>query len=266
MKRIGGLFDRVFSEDNLYLAYLDARHGKRKKRACFEFESNLGYNLHRLYDDIQTGTYEPDPYFKFTVYEPKERIIYAPSFADIVVQHAIYRIVYPIFNRTFISTSFACRIGYGTHKASRCVLSMIRKYDDNLYSLKLDVRKFFYSINRSILEQLIRKKIKDDRLINAMMLFTKMDSSIGIPIGNLLSQLYALIYLNPVDHFIKRELKINDYARYVDDMVIVGLERDECLMVKRRVEDFLATRLDLKLSKHTIQKISRGINFVGYRM
>ena len=265
MKRIGNLFNIVFSKDNLYNAYLDARKGKRKKRACFEFEKNLGAEINALYQEIHHGIYTPQPYFKFVVYEPKERIIHAPAFKDIVVQHAIYRVVYSIFNKTFISTSFACRIGYGTHKASDYTQNALRQYDTDLYTLKLDIRKFFYSRNRNILRNLIEQKIKDKQLVDVMMLFTIMDSPIGIPIGNLLSQIYALIYLNPLDHFVKRVLKIKHYVRYVDDFILFGLTRDQCLEYRAQIVEFIRGKLELGLSKSTIQKVKRGINFVGYR-
>ena len=265
MKRIGNLFDIVFGKENFYFAYLDARKGKRKKRACFEFEKNLGAELDALYQEIHNETYRPQPYFKFIVYEPKERVIHAPAFKDIVVQHAIYRIIYNIFNRSFIDTSFACRIGYGTHRASDYTQNALRQYDSELYTLKLDIRKFFHSINRNILRKLIERKIKDKRLIDNMMLFAMMDSPTGIPIGNLLSQIYALIYLNPLDHFVKRVLKIKHYVRYVDDFILLGVTRDECLKYRKQIVEFIKENLELELSKSTIQKIKRGINFVGYR-
>jgi len=265
MKRIGNLFDRTFSEENLYQAYLDARKGKRKKRACFKFEVGLGANLAQLHSEISGGTYRPRPYFQFVVYEPKRRVIYAPDFRDVVVQHAIYRVVYPIFDRTFISTSFACRKGYGTHRASDYTQRALRAYSGDLYTLKLDIRRFFYSIDRAILRALIERKIKDARLVDMMMLFAEHDEPLGIPIGNLLSQLYALIYLNPLDHFVKRELKVKHYVRYVDDFILIGLERDQCLEYRERIKSFLIDRLHLEVSKSTIQKIKRGVNFVGYR-
>ncbi|TSA08009.1 MAG: hypothetical protein D4R73_09135 [Deltaproteobacteria bacterium] len=264
MKRFGNLFERAFSKSNLYHAYLDARRGKRGKRACFEFEINLGSNLAALYEEVHAGSYQPQPYFKFMVYEPKPRVIYAPAFRDIVLQHAIYRVIYPIFDRTFISTSFACRNGYGTHKASDYTQKALRHYGNDAYILKLDVRKFFYSIDRQILRGLIEGKIKDRRLVDAMMLFADTGDPLGIPIGNLLSQLYALIYLNPVDHFIKRVLKVRHYVRYVDDMVLIGLSREQALAYRGLIVEYLKTKLHLELSKSTIQRIKRGVNFVGY--
>ena len=265
MKRYGNLFRRIFSEENLYYAYLDARRGKRKKAACFEFEKNLGGNIAALFHEISQGRYSPRPYFKFRVYEPKERVVHAPSFRDIVVQHAIYRIVYDIFNRTFISTSFACRRGYGTHRASDYTQWALRQHGPDEYTLKLDIRKFFYSIDRDILRRQIERKIKDRRVVDIMMLFADMDEPIGIPIGNLLSQIYALIYLNPMDHFIKRVLKIKHYVRYVDDFILIGLTRAQCLEYRKILIAWLAENLRLALSKSTIQKVKKGLNFVGYR-
>ncbi len=265
MKRYGGLFDTVFSRENLYHAYLDARRGKRSKRACFEFEKNLGANMQSLYSRIHSGVYQPDPYFQFRVYEPKERVVHAPSFRDIVVQHAIYRIIYGIFNRSFISTSFACRTGYGTHKASDYTQKALRCYSGDRYTLKLDIRKFFYSINRETLRTLVERKIKDSKLVNIMMLFAQKEGPVGIPIGNLLSQIYALIYLNPLDHFVKRILRIRHYVRYVDDFILFGLSRNQCLEMRAIIISFLKKTLSLVLSKSTIQKIKKGVNFAGYR-
>lgn len=265
MKRYGNLFEKAFSKENLYSAYLDVRKGKRKKKACFEFEINLGANLNSLYDRIHNGSYKPDPYFKFVVYEPKKRIIHAPSFRDIVVQHAIYRTVYDIFDRSFINTSFACRKGFGIHKASDYTQMVLRRCDDDEYTLKLDIRKFFHSIDRGVLRQLIVCKIKDKNILDIMMLFTKKGGSTGIPIGNLLSQIYATIYLSPLDHCIKRNFKIKYYARYVDDFILFGLTRNECLKYRAQIIKFIKYNLGLELSKSTIQKIKRGVNFVGYR-
>ena len=265
MKRIGNLFNTAFNRDNLYLAYIDARKGKRKKQACFNFETALGSNLDSLYQEIHDGCYQPQPYKSFTVYEPKERIIYAPAFRDTVVQHAIYRVIYSIFDRTFIDQSFACREGMGTHRCSELAQKYMRACGDDEYSLKLDIRKFFYSIDRGILQELIEKKIKDKQLVNIMMMFAKMDTPKGIPIGNLLSQIYALIFMNPVDHFVKRELKVKKYIRYVDDFILFGLTRDQCLKYREKIIAFIDKNLKLKLSKSTIQKIKKGINFVGYR-
>lgn len=265
MKRHGNLFDRCFSAENLYAAYLDARKGKRAKRAVFEFEKRLGPNLAELREEILTGTYQPRPYFSFMVQERKPRLIHAPAFRDVVAQHAIYRIVYPLFDRTFIDQSYACRKGKGTHRCADYVQQAMRQYPGDRYTLHLDVRKFFYTIDRAILRELLKRVIKDERLLTVMGLYAEHGDPLGIPIGNLLSQLYALIYLNPVDHYIKRVLKVRHYARYVDDLVLIGLTRDEALMARDAIAVFLRDRLGLSLSKAGLALVKRGVNFVGYR-
>lgn len=264
MKRHGHLFDKAFSRENLYEAYLDASRCKHKKRACFNFERRLARNLDMLHEKLHAGTYRPQPYYTFTVYEPKARQIYAPSFCDLVVQHAIYRVIYPIFNAGFIDQSFACRIGKGTHKAADYAQQALRDSPAVSYTIKLDIRKFFYRINRSILQTQIERKIKDRRLVSVMMLFADYGQPVGIPIGNLLSQTYALIYLNPLDHFIKRDIGAARYCRYVDDFIIFGVTRAQCLEYLDRIKSFI-TGLGLELSKYTIAPVRRGINFVGYR-
>ena len=264
-KRVGFLCEKAFTREALYEAYLVARKGKRKKRATLNFEKRLGAELDSLYNELQNGTYKPKSYVTFYVYEPKKREIKAPAFRDLVVQHAIYKVIYPIFDRKFIHTSYACRKGGGTHKASAYTQKEIRKYSGNDYFAKLDIKKFFYSIWRFILEKMFYKVIKDKRFVSIMMMFADLPNSLGIPIGNLLSQLYALIFLNPLDHFIKRVLKIKSYVRYVDDFVMIGLGLEKAKEFKNACEEFVIKKLGLQLSHWHIQKIKRGINYVGYR-
>lgn len=264
-KKIGYLFEKAFTKENLYLAYLDARKGKRKKRATLNFEKSLWNNIEDLYLKLHNGIYRPRPYLQFMVYEPKPRVINAPAFRDLVVQHAIYRVIYPIFNKTFIHSSYACRKGGGTHKASSYTQAQMKKYSGELYFLKLDIKKFFYSIDRTILRKFFENKIKDERFIDVMCEFIEMNTKKGIPIGNLLSQIYALIYLNKLDHFILRNLKVNSYVRYVDDFILIGLTLNEAKDFKEKIETFVKEKLNLELSHWHIQKIKRGINFVGYR-
>lgn len=264
-KRVGNLYQQAFSKEALYGAYLNARKGKRKKLATFEFEKNIGAQIEQLFIELNDGTYKPRPYIKFEIYEPKQRTIYAPHFRDLVVQHAIYSVIYNIFDKTFIDHSYACRKGKGTHAASTYTQKEMRKYEGDLYYVKLDIKKFFYNIDRDILKKLFEKKIKDKKFVELMMKFTDIGTPKGIPIGNLLSQIYALIYMNPVDQFIKRELKAKSYARYVDDMVIIGVSREEAVRIKDEVESFVKHELCLEYSHWMISKIKRGINFVGYR-
>lgn len=265
MKRAGYLFEQAFTHESLYQAWIDASAGKRGKRATLEFGRNLAANLDALHAAIHNGSYTPRPYKEFLVYEPKERTIFAPAFCDLVVQHAIYRLIYPIFNRTFIDQSYACRKGKGTHSAADYAQSALRRSDPNSYLLQMDIKRFFYSVDRTVLRRQIERQIKDARFVNLMMQFADYGEPLGIPIGNLLSQTYALIYLNPLDHFIKRELGARRYCRYVDDFVIFGWPRDRCLDALERIADFIDVELKLSLSRFSLHKCKRGLNFVGYR-
>ena len=265
MKRYGNLFAAATSHDALYQGYLDARSGKRARHACHAFERALGANLHALHEELQGGHYQPLPYNTFTIREPKPRSISAPAFRDRVVQHAAYGVIQPIFDATFIDQSFACRPGLGTHAAADYVQRSLAASAPDSYTVHLDVRKFYYSIDRGTLLQLLQRKIKDARLLALMMQFASAPQPLGLPIGNLLSQLYALVYLNPVDHFIKRTLKVQRYARYVDDLMLMDLSRTEAFAARNAVEAFLRDELQLSLSKATVQPTRRGVNFVGFR-
>ncbi|MCY1347249.1 group II intron reverse transcriptase/maturase [compost metagenome] len=266
MKRYGHLYEQSFSRAALWQGYVDARRSKAGRRACYQFERHLGAELEALHEELATGSYQPRPYFQFMVYEPKPRQIYAPAFRDCVVQHAIYNTVRPIFDRTFIDQSFACRPGLGTHRAADYAQRALQRAPAGSYTLQLDIRRFFYRIDRQILRRLIERKIKDARLVDVMMLFAQHDEPVGIPIGNLLSQLYALIYLNPVDHYVTRQLKPPaGYCRYVDDFILFGLTREQALEYRQRIVAFLGRELHLELSRSTIAPTRRGVNFVGYR-
>ncbi|MDD3757716.1 MAG: reverse transcriptase/maturase family protein [Advenella sp.] len=265
MRRIGNLFEQTFTRRALYDAYLDARKRKRGKRSCFVFEKNLSANIEFLHNGLMNGTYKAKPYYQFYVYEPKKRLISAPAFRDRVVQHAIYNVIRPIFDRKFIDHSYACRLGKGTHSASDYVHNALQASDKDSYVLQLDIRRYYYSLDREILRAQIEKVIKDKRMVDLVMSFAVTNEPLGAPIGNLLSQLFGLIYLNPLDHFVKRELKVKHYARYVDDFVLIGIAREQAIEYKARVIEFLDAKLHLSLSKSSIHKVSKGINFVGFR-
>lgn len=264
-KRHGALFERMFTLDALYLAYLKARQRKRKKFTIAAFECNLGANLQRLHDELHSGTYQPRPYKTFEVFEPKRRVIYAPHFRDVVVQHAMYAVLYPIMDASFCCESWGCRVGKGTHGAADRAQRYLRASRPDSYILQLDVRKFFYRIDRDILAALWARKIKDQRVLTLLGAFASYPDATGIPIGNLLSQLGSLVYLNPLDHFIKRELGIARYVRYVDDFILFDLDREQAHQLRERIETWMTDHLRLELSKWSVHQVKRGINFVGFR-
>jgi retron-type reverse transcriptase len=264
-KRFGHLYEACFTPEALHAAYVRARRGKRKRGAVLEFECDLGANLHRLRERLLADDYRPGPSVQFMVREPKPRLITAPTFRDTIVQHAIYAQVYPIFDRGFIHDSYGCRVGKGTHRASDQAQRFLRASRPDSYTLQIDIRRFYYSIDRLILRHLVERTIKDRRLVELMMRFAWQDSPLGIPIGSLLSQLFALVYLDPFDHWVKREVGIRHYVRYVDDAIFFDLQRDQALALRVAVVDWLDAHLHLALSRFTIAPVSRGVNFVGFR-
>ena len=251
--------------DNLYDGFKAASKGKRNRKAIFDFENNLFDELQQLSEELKNKTYKPRGYRTFKVYEPKEREITAPQFRDSVVQHTIYNLIYEIFDKGFIHQSYGCRKGKGTHKASVQLQTYMRKCDGNDYYLQLDIRKYYYSINHNILRESISRKIKDVDLVDLIMLFVDTIKKIGLFIGNILSQLFGLIYLDRLDHFIKRTLKQKYYLRYVDDFIIVGLSFEEAKRLLDIIKKYIYRELKLVLSKFRIAKIKKGSNFVGYR-
>lgn len=250
--------------DVLYQAFLNARKGKGNKKTIYKFENSLSENLQKIRTRILSNLYKPDEPRKFFITEPKKREIAAPSFEDAVVQHAIYMLVYPIFDRSFIFDSYGCRKGKGTHKCSNKVQSMMRKCSGDEYFLQLDIKKYYYSIPHDLLKERIERKIKDKDLVDLMMRFAG-ENGKGLFIGNLLSQLYGLVYLDRLDHWIKRVKKKRYYARYVDDFVIIGLSINEAKELKIDIEKYIKEKMGLEFSKFHIAKIKKGINFVGFR-
>lgn len=189
LKRRGNLYEEIISSENMFQAFKDAKSSKRNNKTVYEFELNFGREMGDLLLELQKGTYKPKPYNKFYVYEPKKRVIYAPAFRDTVVQHALYRVVYPIFERTFITQSHGCRRDHGCHSASDYLLKRMRTCDGDEYFLQLDIKKYFYSFDRSVLRKLLERKIKDKRVVDLLMMFADFEGDRGVPIGNLLSQL-----------------------------------------------------------------------------
>ena len=169
-KRHGDLYDKMLTLDALHAAYLRGRRGKRRTRSVAEFEANLGSELLQLQQELVVSTYRPRPYRKFWINETgKPRLIAAPAFRDVVVQHALYGLVYPIFDKTFCFDSYGCRKGKGTHRAADRAQQFLRESPDGTAFLQMDIRKFYYRIDRARLRRLIEQKIKDRRIIELMM-------------------------------------------------------------------------------------------------
>lgn len=265
MKRTGHLYPQICTQAALLAAFHKAGDRKRSHRACFEFSRNLGTNLATLQLELEAVVYVPKKPNKFWVTDGrKPRLIEAPAFRDLVVQHAVYAVIAPLFERRYIDTSFACRVGRGTHQAADWLQNIIRQAPRTDWVLHVDVRKFFYSIDRSILMGLLERVIKDQNLLGLLSQFAHRDSPTGVPIGNLMSQTFANIYLNSLDQFCKRTLKVPHYGRYMDDSIMLAPDRATGAAWLASIRAHLAS-LGLEISHYSLHPVKRGANFCGFR-
>lgn len=297
------MFADICNLEQLVSAYYLARRGKRGKPRICQFDFFLESNLVKLKYLLDSGNYTPSPYAHFTIFDPKTRQVAAPAFRDRVLQHALVHTIEPFFEKKFIFDSYACRKGKGTHfgakrvkkflMAARC----INGREKEIYVLQCDIEKFFQSISWDILLSLVTKTIHCPQTLdlikkiittherttrieeeNQLPLFsstTNLDSEAvsvklckGLPIGNLTSQLFANIYLNELDHFVKETLRERWYARYMDDFLIVHSDKGHLKQMREKIRSFLKEELALNLhrKKVTIKNVKDGVPFVGYRI
>jgi len=263
------VFEKIICLENLFLAWREFRKGKRNKSDVQSFEFNLEDNLFELYQELKNGTYCHSDYTAFNICDPKLRRIHKAHVRDRVLHHAVFRILYPIFDKSFIFDSYSCRIEKGSHRAINRLEKFCRKSSknnsQNIFALKCDIKKFFDSVNQEILLGLIKSKINDK---NAIWLIEKIIKSFssGLPLGNVTSQLFANIYLNELDQFIKHKLKIKYYLRYCDDFIILDKDRNSLEKLIYQINAFLSNRLKLSLhsGKIAVRKYHQGIDFLGY--
>lgn len=268
MKRAGKLYEEICGFDNLYLAWEKARKAKPINIETLKFAYRLEENLFRLQKELTLQTYEHGQYWRFMVYDPKSREIWAAPFKDRVVHHALCNVIEPIFDRSFIPHTYACRKDKGAHKGV-VRLSRFLQNPENRYCLKCDISKYFPSVNHDILISLIERKIKDKKVLWLINKILKSGGQKqGIPIGNLSSQLFANLYLNPLDYFIKHSLKIRYYVRYMDDFVILSSDVKNLQKTIDQIRNFLDKEMKLKLhpKKAVIFPVKHGIDFLGFRV
>jgi len=266
------IYSGVYEFANLYNAYQKAVKAKRYKDDIMDFSYNLELNLIKISHHLKNHTYVPGKYHRFKVYEPKKREIAALPFRDRIVQHAFNNVVEPIFDKAFIFDSYACRKGKGTHKGMYRIVDFLRKLSPSAYCLKGDIANYFPSIKHAILLNLIEKKIKDGDLMKLVKVIifsnhTRGKSGYGIPVGNLTSQIFANIYLDYFDYFIKHQLHCKYYVRYVDDFIVLDEDKRVLGKIFKQSEEFLHQNLELKLNrKSSIFPVKQGIDFLGYRI
>ncbi|MBC7233297.1 MAG: RNA-dependent DNA polymerase [Chloroflexi bacterium] len=278
------LYEQLCSWDNLLLAYRKAAKGKRGLPPVAAFEYLLEDNLVALQQRLMEQSYEPSPYSSFYIHEPKRRLISAAPFRDRVVHHALCNVIEPLFERSFIADSYANRVGKGTHRALDRCQQFARCYP---YVLQCDVRQFFPSIDHAILRDILARKITDARVMwlverilasGVGVLSEEYDMAWfpgddlmavmrprGLPIGNLTSQFWANCYLNPFDHFIKRELRCFAYVRYVDDFLLFSDDKQKLWEWKKAIIQRLARlRLVIHEERAQVHPVSEGIPFLGF--
>lgn len=259
--------------DNLLLAWKEFIKGKRNREDVQEFSLSLMDNILSLNQDLSNHTYKHGEYQAFNINDPKPRNIHKASVRDRLLHHAIYRILYPFFDRTFISDSFSCRINKGTHKALNRFRYFFRKVSENntrtCWVLKCDIKRFFENIDHEALLKILNKFITDKEvvwLLDNIIGSFQVRPGKGLPLGNLTSQLFVNIYMNEFDQFMKHSLKARYYIRYADDFVILSKDKSWLQEILPKIGYFLEERLKLNLhpNKVFIKTISSGLDFLGW--
>jgi RNA-directed DNA polymerase len=271
--QLGHKFEEIISLDNLLAAWQEFLRGKRNRKDVQEFSANLMDNIFLLHHDLAYHVYEHGGYEAFKINDPKPRDIHKAGVRDRLLHHAVYRILYPFFERTFIADSYSCQIGKGTHKALDRFRQFAYRASKNntqtCYVLKGDIRKFFASIDQDILLNLLREYIPDKNIIwlleKIVTSFSSSGKGIGLPLGNLTSQLFVNIYMNRFDQFVKHKLKAGYYIRYADDFVIFSHNRKWLEFYIQAIKNFLCNELKLELhpDKLFIKTIASGVDFLG---
>lgn len=270
MKRHGHLFAQVLAFDNLLQAARRAQRGKRDRLSAARFCFHLETELLALQQELRAGTYRMRPYHTFRIYEPKQRQICAADFRDRVVHHAVCAVLDPLFEACLIHDTYACRRGKGTHAAVQRVQAFTRRWP---FVLTCDVRQYFASIDHAVLKHLLRRKLKDPQLLTLLeqIIDHPLPGSApgkGLPIGNLTSQYFANLYLGELDHFLKEQLRVKGYVRYMDDFLVLGDDKTFLHETLSAMRHFLhaTLRLTLKETAVHIAPVTQGVAFLGFRI
>lgn len=262
------LYPQLLSFPYLYQCYRKVVTGKRKSGPILSLMDSAEHHIHELLSQLTSGTYTPLGYSQFFVFEPKRRLVSAPHERDRLLHRAVYDVLYPLFDPTFIHDSYACRVNRGTHSGIKRAQYFIRKARGPegrpVYVLKADIKHYFSSVSHDVLKDILRSKISCQRMLE--LLFIVIDSHPeGIPLGNLTSQLFANIYLHELDWYVKHTLKCELYMRYMDDFILVSNDKEQLWEVLGKVEYFLDSNLSLTLNKKTeiFQVGSKKLDYLG---
>lgn len=284
MKRHSNLWESIIDFENLLKAAKQAQKGKRFRENVLAFNAHLEQELLTLQTELRNHSYCPSGYRTFEIKIPKKRLISAAPYRDRVVHHALCNIIQPIFEHTFIHDSYANRKGFGSHRAVKRLTTFARS---SCYVLQCDIQKYFPNIDHEILKSIIRRKIKCPEtlwLIEKIIdhsnpqptpllyfpnddLLTPIERHKGLPVGNLTSQFFANVYLNGFDHFIKEQLKIKKYVRYVDDFALFSDDKEQLQQARKHLENHLVgLRLKIHPIKSQLFQTKHGVSFLGFRV
>ncbi len=284
---IHNTYDNLIGLENILTCWNEFKKGKSKKHDVLKFERYLEDNIFELHDKLINQTYQHSPYVKFHIYDPKHRIIHKAEVKDRLAHHIVFKELCKIFNPSFIYHSYSSRNNKGTHLAVKNLFNALRKTSSNYtkptYVLKCDIEKFFHSVSHQKLFEIIKNRVNDPKFLWLVWqiissFFTTVEYFLqrelkqsfsekkGLPIGNLTSQIFANIFLDKLDWFIKKKLRIKHYFRYADDFTIVDPDPEYLKHLTGLIEDFLNIKLDLRLhpQKIEIRKFEQGIDFLGY--
>ncbi len=272
--KFGHKFEDIISIDNLLSAWQEFVKGKRNKRDVQKFQLHLMDNIISLHYDLSNHIYHHGGYQKFNISDPKPRIIHKATVRDRLLHHAVYRVMYVFFDKRFIGDSYSCRNNKSTYKTIKRLRFFARVISKNnnktCWVLKCDIKKFFHSIDQQILLRILQKYIPDKNIINLLRKiitsFNYSKKGLGLPLGNLTSQIFANIYMNEFDQFIKHKLKIKYYIRYADDFVILSDDKNYLENIISLIKDFLKNDLNLEMhpDKIFIRTFSSGADFLGW--
>lgn len=253
------LFEQIITPENFQSAYIKTRKGKRRSMSYLDFKEYGQLNIELLRQEVADGAYVRAEFRNFYIFDPKLRLISGLPFRDRIVQHALNNIIEPIYERTFLPYTFACRPGKGTHAGVAYIQSHLRR-GRVTHFLKTDFSKYFPSIQGSILYKLHDAKIKCHKTMSLMEAITPRDSS-GIAIGSLASQLNANLYGTMADNYIQHTLRPMAWARYMDDIVMLDRDPDKLNHMKKALEQFAQDHMGMRFSKWSVAPVSRGVNF-----
>lgn len=277
---------KFLSDENLMSAYKKARKSRKGKQEVYLWDLNMEQNLLKLKNDLELWTYVHGPYKNIILFDSKRRYISSPIFRDHIVHHMVHNVLYEVFDKRLIHTTYACRKWYGSHKAIQHLKRICKREPVDSYYLKMDISKYFYSINHSILKEIIFQQIKDqhlriiiDKIIESYTTWNQFDELFDVsskyrnnpnkwlPIGSILSQLFANIYLSKLDFFVKHTLKLKNYLRYMDDFLIIW-DKNTLNNAKNQIMKFVYENLDVTIhpQKNSFNLVSDGIKFVWYRV